>query len=427
MVSEFINELFCMLNRNPDKSNLYPIEAPFFYVVKDLKGNSKKGHIYARSLREAIRKLEKKSFLIITIEKTTKVVAISLKKWTQNESFLFFRQMSIMLRSGLPMLRALHTLTLQSTDPDVKTILTAMRKKLESGYSLSNALQQFPQFFSQFQISIVKAAEEGGFLDMGLEYLAQVVEKEQSLLRKVRGALIYPVAVLSIGIACLLGISYFIMPYVNQLVKDMGIELPLITRIVMNTIGSTGKWFIFVPLLLALIYAVLRLILFVKSNEMGKSLWDRCILKIPLISVVVKKTAIARMLLIFSALAKAGIPVLNALRIVAEATENCVICEAIRAMKKSVEEGGSISQSMEARNEIFSRTISSMIAVGEQTGDLTDISERTADLMEAELSTALDNFTTLIEPFAICLLGLLVGAVLVSFFIPIYSALNRIT
>jgi type IV pilus assembly protein PilC len=396
------------------------------YEIRDLKNRLVKGKIEAASLQEAVRKLERVSQSIIVIEKSIPPLPISFRRWNPSGLMLLFKEISIMSRSGLTIQRSIDVLRNQADDSAVKEVLSSIQRALEEGKSFSEALRQFPRVFTKFHIALIKASEEGGFLETSIDYLAAVMEREIKLAQRVRAAGLYPAIVFCIGLIGLAGLMIFVFPQLETLIRDLGVPLPFYTKIVMNVSGDLRKYYLFIPFIVMLIYNIPRIIRFFGGTEYGKFIRERFVKTIPIIGPLIVKSITTHALIVLTALTRSGVKITQSLELAAETCDNHLIGSALQDVSASVMDGSTIADGMRRYPKLFSQMLIAMVMVGEESGELADAFHKTAQLHEIELECALESFTRMIEPVAVGVLGVLIGFMLLSFFVPIYSALNSI-
>ncbi len=398
----------------------------YYYEIRDLKNRLVKGNMEASNLQEAVRKLERISQSIIIIEKSHSPLPMSYRKWNPSGLMLLFREISIMSRSGLTIQRSIDVLRNQAGDKGIKEVLFSIQKELEEGKSFSEALQQFPRVFSKFHIALIRASEEGGFLETSIDYLAAVMEREIRITQKIRAAGLYPSIVFCIGLIGLAFLLMFVFPQLEMLIRDLGVPLPFYTKIVMNITGELRKYYIIIPFLLIIIYNIPRVIRFFVGTAYGKFIMERFLRTIPVIGPLLIKSITTHALIVLAALTRSGVKITQALELAAETCDNHLIGGALQDVSASVVEGITIADGMRRYPHLFSQMLVAMVLVGEESGELANAFHKTAQLYEIELESALESFTKIIEPLAVGMLGLLIGIMLLSFFVPIYSALNSI-
>ena len=399
-------------------------ETPFVFKAKDLKGELKEGRISAYSLNEAVRKLEKRSFTIITLEKAPQRFDLLPTKIKFTDLITLFRALSTMSNCGLNIRRTLNILESQTEDPVMKSIFFFLCKDVDAGKSFSEALNLFPGIFTNFHRSIIRASERGGFFSTGLGYLADILERELSLQNKVKAALNYPVMIFCAGILICTAVMYWIIPMLTALVKDMGVKLPFYSRMLIFLVECLRRWEIVIPSVIILGFFAHRLLKYFADNIQGKLIWDRLVLSIPVVGEIKKKAMLVHTIIMLAYLTKAGEHIVKALELAGNTCDNVILGSAFQNVAESVKNGGTIGDGMRQFPLIFPRTLIAMVVVGEESGELDHALLKTSALFEIELETLLAGFTKLIEPLAIMVLGFIVSILLLSMFVPIYTVMN---
>src|SRR5919107_785686 len=332
---------------------------------------------------------------------------------------VFSRQLSTMINAGLPIVRALYILSEQTENPKLVDVVVAVRKDVEAGLSLSESLEKHPEVFSRLYTEMVKAGEIGGMLDGVLLRIADQLEREQDLRRKIKSAMTYPVVVLSFAILVASILLIFIVPIFAKMFEDLGGQLPLMTRICMIASDIlTSLWGV-------LVYAAMGLgvVVFLrwKKSESGRKVWGRAVLKIPAkIGDVVKKATLARFARTFATLSAAGVPILQAIEITATSSGNWVVENALLKSKDAIREGIPFYKPLET-GPVFPPMVTRMIAVGEETDDIDGMLTKIAEFYESEVDAAVKALTSIIEPLMIVIVGGIVGAIVISMYLPMFK------
>ncbi|MDQ7824870.1 MAG: type II secretion system F family protein [Candidatus Eremiobacteraeota bacterium] len=411
--------------RTEKKSPGAPKEERFSYVIKNLRLNIERGEVKASSLQDAIRKIENKAFQIISVERARKPFAVQLRTYhIENITFLF-REISIILKSGLTLQRAFIILNEQAESAGAREIFAAIQKSLEEGRSFSESLGLFPGIFTRFHRSMVRASEQGGFLQQSIEYLSDVLEREAHLKKKVKTALMYPLILITLSLIGGFLIFSSITPHLETLVKDLDLELPLFSRIMMELFGLTRNCFIFIPSVVVALYILYALWAYIGNTRRGQLWWEKFVLSLPVIKELKVKAVITHALITLSSLVSSGVHLVEALMLAGETCDHYYIGGAFQSIAENIKEGQTIWESMEAYPAFFPQTLVAMVSVGEETGELAEVLSRTAAFYELDLNTSLESFTKIIEPAAVTLLGVMIGLMILSFFVPVYAALNR--
>jgi|GEM_PF-184699 len=398
----------------------------FHYEIRDRDGKSTKGEIRARNLKEALRKLEKRSVTIVSLEKSTQTSTVKTGRLKTDDLLFIFRELSVMMECGVPIRRALTVMMDQEKEGRIKDLLTFIRLSVEKGESLSDSMSKLSDTFSRFHISLIKAGEAGGFTDKSLAYLASVLEKESSLNKKVRASLNYPLAIFITGIVMSAGAFCMIYPYVKVIVRDLDISLPVYSRAMMALIDWLESPYISIPLLIGAVYMTVKLKSILNCTVHGRMWKEKMSLSIPGLKDIVKKSIMTRILFVMEALLASGVNLINSLELAADCCENLIVEHTLKSVVSRIKEGESMAQGLESYPSLFPRTVVSMISVGEESGDLPEMFRKTASLYTMELNATLESFVKLVEPVAIVTIGTIVSLLILSFFIPIYTALSNI-
>jgi len=339
------------------------------------------------------------------------------KKVRRRDVAVFTRQLATMIDAGLPLVQALDILAKQEQNEVFRTVIDKVREDVERGSTFADALRRHPKAFDRLYVNLVVAGEESGNLDVILNRLATHIEKMENLKRKVRSALVYPSLIVTVAILVTIVLLVFVIPVFERLFSGVGMALPLPTQIVINVSKFTKAN---VPyLLLALIVAAVLLRRYYRT-EKGKRQIDAVLLKLPIFGILIRKISIARFARTLATLITSGVPILDALDIVAATTGNKVVEEAIREGRAQIKEGETISQPL-ARSGVFPLMVTQMISVGETTGALDMMLTKVADFYEEEVDVAVANLSTMIEPLLIIFLGVVIGGLVVSMYLPIFK------
>lgn len=338
------------------------------------------------------------------------------------EVVIFTRQLSTMIDAGLPLVRSLDILALQQPRKKFKDIIVKVKESVESGSEFADALAKHQNVFNNLYVSLVRAGESGGVLDVVLQRLADYLEKIESIKRKIKGALVYPAIVIGVAVAVLAIVIIFVVPVFAEMFKDMGTTLPYLTQVIVD-ISSFVRGNI-VIILIALTIIWILLIALYKRYFKFRRLMDAFLLKIWLIGTLIQKTAIARFCRTLSTLTAGGIPILNGLEITAKASGNIIIEEAILETRHSVSQGQTIAEPLAKRPKIFPPMVVQMISVGEQTGGLDEMLNKIADFYEDEVDVAVAALMSALEPLMIVFLGGTVGVIVVSMYLPMFKLIS---
>jgi type IV pilus assembly protein PilC len=355
---------------------------------------------------------------------TQKDILEPFQKVKLRDLVVFSRQFSTLINAGLPVVRALYVLSEQTQNKKLEDVIDAVRGDVEAGLSLSEALEKHPKVFNRLYVEMVRAGEIGGMLDGVLLRIADQLEKEADLRRKVKSAMIYPLFVLGFAFLTLTFLLLFIVPIFAGLFEDLGGTLPLPTRIVIGVSNIlTSVWGI-------LVYVALGVAIFLflrwRKTERGRKVWGRVVLKFPVkIGEVVQKVALARFARTLGTLSAAGVPILQALEITATSSGNWVVENALLKSRDSVREGIPIYKPLESE-PVFPPMVTRMIAVGEETGDIDGMLQKIAEFYESEVDATVKALTSIMEPVMIVVVGAIVGVIVISMYLPMFKIFELI-
>jgi type IV pilus assembly protein PilC len=344
-------------------------------------------------------------------------------KVKNKELAVFTRQFSVMIDAGLPLVQCLEILAQQQENKTFQKILTGVRSSVEGGANLSSSMKQYEKVFDPLYYNMVEAGETGGILDTILQRLSTYIEKNVKLKRAVKSAMIYPVAVMSIAAGVIALLLWKVVPIFVTLFAGLGAALPLPTRIVIGLSNFVGS-----------IYGLL-IVIFVVGGGFALKMWygtpqgrlaiDATLLKIPIIGMLLRKIAVARFTRTLGTLISSGVPILEGLDITAKTSGNAVVERAIQKTRKAVEAGRSLVDPLK-ETEVFPGMVTQMIAVGEQTGAMDAMLQKIADFYEDEVDAAVKDLLTLMEPVMIMFLGIVVGGIVISMYLPLFSLIGKL-
>jgi type IV pilus assembly protein PilC len=335
---------------------------------------------------------------------------------------VFTRQFSVMIDAGLPLVQCLEILATQQENKAFAKALTGVRSTVESGSTLANALRQYPKIFDDLFCNMVEAGEAGGILDTILQRLSSYIEKAVKLKRAVQSALIYPVAVVTIAGGVIFLLLWKVVPIFATLFAGLGVQLPLPTRIVIGL--SNGIATFALPLIILLVAAVFGL-KYYYATPSGRMMIDSLILKLPLLGSLMRRIGVARFTRTLGTLITSGVAMLEALEITAHTSGNAVIEKAILEVRKAIEGGRTIVDPLRETG-VFPNMVVQMIGVGEQTGALDAMLQKVADFYEDEVDAAVGDLLTAMEPMIILFLGVVVGGVVISMYLPLFTLIGKL-
>jgi type IV pilus assembly protein PilC len=395
----------------------------FTYTARALNGDLRTATIDAPSRDEVIAQLRRQRLNVVKIDEASQAAKKkSGGKISMRDIVIFTRQFSTMINAGLPLVQALDILAKQSENKALKDVTRAVVFDVESGHTVADALRKHPKAFSDLYVNMVAAGEAGGILDTILMRLATFMEKNDALVRKVKGAMIYPGVITSVAAIAIIVLLVFVIPVFEKMFASVGMALPLPTRVV---IGASqflqNYWWAVIAALVALVYSVKK---YYETPD-GKLAIDRALLKAPVLGDVLRKSAVSRFTRTLGTLIGSGVSILDGLEITAKTAGNRVIQDAIMESRTSIAGGETISAPLQ-KSQVFPPMVISMIAVGEQTGGLDEMLSKIADFYDEEVDAAVSGLLALMEPVMIVFLGVVVGGMVVAMYLPIFDMINAV-
>jgi type IV pilus assembly protein PilC len=340
------------------------------------------------------------------------------------ELAIFTRQFSVMIDAGLPLVQCLEILASQQENKTFQKVLTATRSQVEGGATLSASMRSAPKVFDALYVNMVEAGETGGILDTILQRLSGYIEKNVKLQRAVKSALVYPIGVLTVAGGVITLLLWKVVPIFATLFAGLGVTLPLPTKIVITLSNIVGSYFG----LMALVGAALSIfgLKVWYGTPQGRMVMDTIILKLPVLGILMRKIAVARFTRTLGTLISSGVPILEGLDITAKTAGNAVVEKALNSVRKALEEGKSLTEPLK-ESQVFPGMVTQMIAVGEQTGAMDAMLSKIADFYEEEVDAAVKDLLTALEPVMIVFLGLVVGGVVISMYLPLFSLIGKLS
>ncbi len=400
----------------------------YAYKVLDARGGQSTGQIEGESKSGAAMALRQRGFTVLDVnEVKTSLAKVDIlepfQRIKSKDLTVFSRQFATMVNSGLSLLRCLYVLEQQTENKKLATVIGEVRGDVEAGISLSDALAKHPKVFNQLYVSMVRAGELGGILDDVLNRVATQLERDDSIRRAVKSAMVYPIMIGSFAVLVLIGMVLFLIPVFADMYKEIGdgAQLPSLTRLMISVSDFVrGWWFIVFPLLIGAGWGLNYL----KKTPRGTAVWDRMKLRIPMgIGVIVRKLAISRFSRTLGTLIASGVPILQAIEITGKAAGNTVIEQAMANVQTSVKEGQSITVPLEKAG-VFPAMVTQMVSVGEETGSLDSMLAKVADFYEDEVNASVKSLTSILEPIMMIGVGAIVGIVVISMYLPIFNLMN---
>jgi type IV pilus assembly protein PilC len=338
------------------------------------------------------------------------------------EIAVFFRQFSVMIDAGLPLVQCLEILAANQENQAFQKTLTGVRGAVEGGATLANAMRLFPNTFDDLSTNMIEAGETGGILDTILQRLAQYVEKAVKLRAAVKSALIYPVSVISIAVLIVGALLKWVVPIFANLFAGLGVALPLPTRIVMNLSAFVGHfWWVFIAMCVGAVFGLKQ----INKHPKGKYVLDSLLLRMPVVGNLLRKIAVARFTRTLGTLITSGVPILEGLAITARTSGNAVLEQALMKVRKAIEEGRTIVDPLKECG-VFPNMVSQMIGVGEATGAMDAMLQKIADFYEDEVDAATKDLLAMLEPIIIGILGVAVGGIVISLYMPLFSMIAKL-
>ena len=401
----------------------------FEYKVRDRAGKIKTGTLDAETTGQVASKLKHMGYAPISITETNAglnkeltIPGFGNKRVKLKDLAVFSRQFSVMINSGLSLLRALTILTEQTENKELARVLADVRNDIETGGSLSSALGKFPDVFPPLMVNMCRAGEVGGFLDTVLVSLAENFEAEVKLRGKVKSAMTYPVVVFVIAVVAVIGMLLFIVPVFASLFDDLGGELPLPTKVLVFLSASLKVLF---PFLLVGAIGASFVWRRVKNTERVRNVVDPIKLKIPVFGPLFQKIALSRFARNLGTMMHSGVPILQSLEIVSDTTGNVVLARAIREVQDSVRSGESLAGPL-VNHPVFPPMVVQMMSVGEDTGALDGMLHKISEFYDQEVEATTESLTALIEPLMIAFLGGIVGSMIIALYMPIFKIFDLI-
>lgn len=395
----------------------------FTYTARALNGDLKTATIEAPNRDEVVTQLRRQRLNVVKIDEAKEVKKKkSGGKITMRDVVIFTRQFSTMINAGLPLVQALDILAKQSENPALKDVTLAVVFDVESGHTVADALRKHPKAFTDLYVNMVAAGEAGGILDTILMRLATFMEKNDALVRKVKGAMIYPGVISSVAAIAICVLLIFVIPVFEKMFGQVGLALPMPTRVVIAMSKFlTGYWWAVLAIGFGASWSFKKYY----ATPDGKLAIDKLMLKMPVLGDVLRKSAVSRFTRTLGTLIGSGVSILDGLEITAKTAGNRVISDAIMESRTSIAGGETIAAPLQ-KSAVFPPMVISMIAVGEQTGGLDEMLSKIADFYDEEVDAAVSNLLSLMEPVMIVFLGVVVGGMVVAMYLPIFDMINAV-
>jgi type IV pilus assembly protein PilC len=391
---------------------------PFIWEGTDKNGRKIKGKSLAKDESSVRADLRRQGVVPTRIRKQRQSLFSGSSKITTGDIAIFSRQLATMLSAGIPLVQAFEIVGNGHENAAMQKLILAVKADVEGGSALAEALAKHPLYFDDLFVNLVEAGEQAGALETLLDKIATYKEKTEAIKKKIKKALTYPAAVLVVAFVVTTILLIFVIPSFEDLFKGFGADLPTFTRMVIDLSAFVRSQGIFLAMIIG--GAISAFLYFKKRSRPFRHFLDRLMLKMPVIGPILQKASIARYARTLSTMFAAGVPLVEAMESVAGATGNIVYEEAVLAMRDEVATGQRLQQAME-NTELFPNMVIQMIAVGEESGSLDDMSAKVADFYEEDVDNAVDNLSSLLEPMIMAILGVLVGGLVVAMYMPIFK------
>lgn len=394
----------------------------FKYSARDKNGREVKGDIEARDPEAVSDILHDQGLIVVSIKEASfldpsRFAEINIGGVPMKEKVVFMRQMATMISSGLPLNRALEIMVEQSANPMFKKVLVNVSTAVQSGKSLSVSFREQEDVFDSITLNLIEAGEESGNLEVILGKLATELEEKDSLNRKIKSAMIYPIIILIVILGVVLMMMFVLVPSMSDIYKDFGADLPIITKMIMAMSDFALNYWWAVIIIFLVLFLGFR---FYKSTEKGKKTIDKVILKIPIIGKLVSKTQIAQFTRILALLLGSGLSIVKALELTGQSLGNTVFKDVVMDARDEVEKGGPLALPI-ARSTNFPLLVSSMISVGEETGEIDAVLAKVSEYYKEEVDTATSNLSSVLEPVLLIIMGVAVGFIALGVYMPMFG------
>src|SRR5687767_10972547 len=393
------------------------------YTARSSTGQIQKGQIEAQNTDEVTAHVRKNRMLLVSVRQAPKAIKFGMGPRIKTRDIVIFtRQFATMINAGLPLVQSLTILAQQTENKALQEVTRAVVYDVEAGNTLADAFAKHPKAFTDLYVNMVAAGEAGGILDTILLRLATFLEKNDALVRKVKGAMVYPgviMAVAGIAIAVLL---VFVIPTFSEMFASAGMELPLPTRVVIALSDFLiGFWWAILGLIGAMVFGIRKYY----GTPVGRKNLDSMLLRAPVLGDIIRKSAVSRFTRTLGTLISSGVSILDGLEITAKTSGNRVVHDAVMDSRASIAGGETIAAPLE-RSKVFPPMVISMIAVGEQTGGLDEMLAKIADFYDEEVDVAVSALLSLMEPVMIVILGVIVGGMVIAMYLPIFDMMNAV-
>lgn len=397
--------------------------AVFRYEAMNKQGETSKGLLSAENAKAGLERLREMGLSVLEI-KEQKNSALSAfihneKKVTLSELSIFSRQLSAMISAGIPITRSLYTLSRQTANVTFKAALESIADNVEGGMNITDAFGAYPKIFPDIYLAMIKTGELGGILETTLLRLSAQLQKEKQLRDNIKSATFYPRILMGFAILMFVGMLVFMVPIFRGNIPS-GTEIPGVTQMIFNLSDSIrGYWYYWILAIFAVIFGIASYV----SSPSGKKVWDKFKFKMPIFGDLIQKTVIARFSRTLSTLLEGGIPVIQAMNSAGPTAGSILVAEAVQEATRRIEEGRSIAVPLEA-SKLFPPMVTQMVAVGEETGALPSLLDKVAEFYEDEVAVMTKGLSSLIEPIMLLFTGLVIGGMMISLYLPIFSSIS---
>jgi len=397
----------------------------FEYTARNLKGDLEKGQVDLPSRDDVIAHLRRNRLVVVQVRQAPAQISFGgmFKAGVKTRDVVIFtRQFATMINAGLPLVQALDILAQQTENKVLADVTRAVVYDVESGQTLADALRKHPKAFTDLYVNMVAAGEAGGILDTILQRLAEFLEKNDAIIRKVKGAMVYPAVIMSVAVIAVAVLLIFVIPTFQNMFASVNLDLPLPTRIVIGLSQILQHyWWAILGVMGLVVFSINR---YYKTST-GRLQIDTLLLQFPVIGDVLRKSAVSRFTRTLGTLISSGVSILDGLEITARTAGNMVIHNAVMESRQSIAGGDTIAAPLQ-RSKVFPPMVISMIAVGEQTGGLDEMLSKIADFYDEEVDAAVGTLLSLMEPVMIVVLGVIVGGMVVAMYLPIFDMVNAV-
>ena len=395
----------------------------FEYTARNSTGQIQKGQLEAQSTEEVSAHVRKNRMILVSVRQAPKAIKLGMGPRIKTRDIVIFtRQFATMINAGLPLVQSLTILAQQSENKALQDVTRAVVYDVEAGNTLADAFAKHPKAFSDLYVNMVAAGEAGGILDTILLRLAIFLEKNDALIRKVKGAMIYPGVILSVAGIAIAVLLVFVIPTFQEMFASVNMELPLPTRIVIGlSDGLITYWWAILGAIGMAVFGIRKYY----GTTVGRKNLDSMLLRAPVLGDIIRKSAVSRFTRTLGTLISSGVSILDGLEITAKTSGNRVVHDAVMESRQSIAGGETIAAPLE-RSKVFPPMVISMIAVGEQTGGLDEMLAKIADFYDEEVDVAVSALLSLMEPVMIVVLGVIVGGMVIAMYLPIFDMMNAV-